>query len=557
MRIADNMQTYSFLRSLNKSQQRENSIQEQLSDGKTIHRPSDDPIKAVRSLRYNTSSSTNTQYTRNLQDAQSWMNSTDGAMSSLSSIMIKANELVISADDTKTPDELATIGKQIDEMVNQIVQIGNTKVGSRYIFGGQNDSTAPFTRITVKDPNSDATQEVVAYSGDDSKISMKIQSGATNANQDSVNLTGADVFGPVTNVYGTQTVSALNRLLDIKSELQKTSTVSQTNTAGGIGSVTGTYTGEGFTNFNVRIDQVDGGAATGIGHVTGASYSTDGGNTWTNLAAADVNTTSNTAVSASATTLTLPSGISFTITDSAKNTPYYTDAASTVINQTTTAGVVTAGTAHADVYTFRVPQTAASITQSNTTGGAAVLAGTYSGTGSTAYSVRITSTDATGQVTGAEYSTDKGASWATVGASGTTTAITAGSPSVITLTNGVKLNIAASSGTTTDDTYSFWVPQGKGGDAKWLSGVATNYVQDDHSMQLKAQTKLGTRMSMYEMASNIMTNQGQIIQTDLSNNESIDMAQAITDFTTSQTVYKSALSVGAKIMSKSLVDFIS
>jgi len=542
MRIADSTITYNFLSSLNKSQQRQNDIQTQLSDGKSIHTPSDDPVKTVRSLRNSTDLATNTQFTQNLQDAQSWMTSTDGAMSDLSSIMIKAKELVTSADDTKTPDEMNIIGSQVDQLINQVVSIGNTKVGDRYIFAGQNDSTQPFTRTTVKDPNSDKTQEVVLYSGDSSKISMAIQSGAANPSQDSVNLTGADVFGPVTDVYGKQTVSALNQLLDIKNELQKTATVTPTNKTGGIGTVSGTYTGTGFGNFDVRIDQVDNGAGTGVGHVTGASYSTDGGNTWNPVAAAGIDATN--ATTPSATTITLPSGVKFNITDSTTNKPYYTDPASTVINQNAT------GQAQADVYSFRVPQTAATIVQSNATGGAATIAGTYSGTSSTSYSVRITSTDAAGEVTGAEYSTDAGATW------GAVPAITAGSPSNITLTNGVQLNLGAATNNAVNDTYSFAVPQNTGADAKWLSGVATQEVDDTHNMQLQAQTGLGTRMSMYEMTSNIMSNQQLTIQTDLANNESIDMAKAITDFNTDKTVYQSALAVGAKIMTKSLIDFL-
>jgi len=67
---------------------------------------------------------------------------------------------------------------------------------------------------------------------------------------------------------------------------------------------------------------------------------------------------------------------------------------------------------------------------------------------------------------------------------------------------------------------------------------------------------LGSRMSMYEMVANMMQDQKLTIETDLSENEDIDMAKAITDFNTSKNVYQSALSVGAKIMPKSLVDFL-
>jgi len=556
MRISNNMQTHSFLSSLNKSQERENSIQEQLSDGKAIHRPSDSPVRTVRSLRNNTNLSLNGQYAQNLQDAQSWMNTTDGSMSSVSTIMIKANELVVSADDTKTPDEIHTIGRQIDELINELVSIGNTKVGDRYVFAGQSDSTQPFVRTTVKDPNSNITQEVVIYNGDNSKISMPTQQGIANPTQDSINLTGADVFGPITSVYGQQTVSTLNRLLEIKNEMGKTSAVSQTNRVGGIGTVGGAYTGAGFTSFAVRIDTIDNGAApsaipsatgvattsTSVGHVTGASYSTDGGNTWINVGAAQIDGVSTPSTSI----ITLPSGITFSITDSSKNIAYYSNAASVppLINEDEV------GNRHGDVYSFRVPQTPHKVSQSNVMGGTATVAGTYTGKTSSPYSVCITGLDAAGQVTGAKYSTDGGITWDGI------STVTPGSPSTLSLANGVSLNVAANIKNMLDDTYSFKVPQGNGPDVKWLSGVATAEIQNDHNMQLQAQTQLGSRMSMYEMVANMMQDQKLTIETDLSENEDIDMAKAITDFNTSKNVYQSALSVGAKIMPKSLVDFL-
>lgn len=546
------MMRYNFLSSLNKSQVRENFMQEQLSDGKSIHRPSDNPVKTVRSLRNHTNLSTNEQFTQNLNDAQSWMNSTDGAMSSLSSIMIKVNELVISADDTKTPSDMHIIGKQVDELINQMVTIGNTKVGDRYIFGGQNDSTQPFTRTTLTDPNSKKQREVVLYSGDSSKLSMIIQQGATNSNQDSVNLTGADIFGPVANVYGQQTVSAFSRLFDIKNELDKTASVSKTNLQGGIGSVSGNYTGTGYVNYDVRIDEIDAGTSGGPGKVTGASYSNDGGNTWMTIPIS-VKATSRPFIdfanapalsgdySKNPTLIALPDGVDFNISTSQAN-------------------------AKNDVHSFRVPLDSAKIVQKNPLGGAATMTGVYTGNGNDKYSVRIRAVDSvTGGVTGAEYTTDAGNSWSPAKVTTGTTS------SALALSNGIILNVANSSGnaacaTLTDskgnvtvdssNTYSLQVLQGKGPDAKWLSEVATNYVKEDHNMQLRAQTQLGTRMSMYQMTSNMMSSQNFTIESDLANNEDIEMAKAITDYNTNQTVYKTALAVGAKIMTKSLIDFL-
>lgn len=505
---------------MNKSLERQNTLQEQLTDGRLLHRASDDPVRSTRDLRFQTNLSMNEQFAQNLDDAQSWMSTTDSTMSDISSVMIKINELVISADDSKDQDALNTIGQQVDELVNQMVQLGNTKVGDRYIFGGQNDSTAPFVRTTIQDPQSGKTKDVVVYNGDTSKISMPLQLGAVNALQDSVNLTGADVFGPITNTYGRQTVSVFDHLLDIKNELKTTATVQQTNSSGGIGTVTGSYTGIGYEDFDVRIDTVGAG-----GVVTAAQYSKDGGKTWTAATITTAGSTTN------PTTLQLSDGISFNITASASNTAHSTGSTG-------------------DVYSFRVPQSAASIMQSNASGGAAAVTGTYTGKGATAYSVKVTSVDAAGQVTGAEYSIDKGETWTSVSPS-------VGNPSAISLSNGVVLNITADTDIAEGDTYSFQVPQNTKSDVTWLSKVATQYVQDDHNMQLKQQTELGTRMSMYEMAANMMDTQNSTIQSDIANNGDIDIAKTITDFNTAQTLYRSALAVGARVMPASLVDFLS
>jgi flagellar hook-associated protein 3 FlgL len=85
MRITNRMMTNSYLTSLNKALERQNKLQEQMSDGKAIHRPSDDPIKTIRSLRFNTNLKMNEQYTQNAKDARSWMESTDAVVSDVSS----------------------------------------------------------------------------------------------------------------------------------------------------------------------------------------------------------------------------------------------------------------------------------------------------------------------------------------------------------------------------------------------------------------------------------------------------------------------------------------
>lgn len=408
-----------YLSALNKSLQRQSQIQEQLSDGKAIHRPSDDPIKTIRSLRFNTNLAINEQFTQNVEDSLSWMQTTDGAMSDLSSIMTRVKELVVSADGTKPIDSLNAIGTEIDQLINQALSIGNSKIGDRYIFAGQMDKIQPFERKQITDPNSNKVTDVVVYNGDLNKISMQIKPGGTNPSEDGVNLTGAEVFGPVKYLNGNPTMEIFNQLIGIQQELKKTAG-QITTSSGALGTATigGTYTGTGYTNFDVRIDSID--PALPAGQVKTASYSLDGGNTWTSAA--------------------------------------------TVV----------------------------------------------------------------------------------------------GNPSTLTLINGVTLNIAADADNSAKGSYTFRVPMagGNGPDTSWLSKVGLDNVDNAHNAQLKQHTQLGARMATYEMAKNMMESNATTITSDISANEDLDIPSAIIDQKTSESVYRAALAVGAKIMPPSLVDFL-
>lgn len=198
MRITNNMMAYNFLHSLNQSKEKQNDLQEKIADGKAIHRPSDDPVRAMRSMRFNVSLDLNDQYTQNLKDATSWMETTDSAMSDMSSLLVRVKELAVSADGSKPADALKSIGDEIDGLINQAVTLANTKIGDRYIFAGQKDNMQPFVRRTVTPAAPALPYDAVVYNGDANKISMQIQPGIATPTQDGVNLTGIDVFGPMT-----------------------------------------------------------------------------------------------------------------------------------------------------------------------------------------------------------------------------------------------------------------------------------------------------------------------------------------------------------------------
>lgn len=144
MRVTQSMLSTDFLRSLSGSYSRLSKYQQQLDTGKKINRPSDDPVVATMGMHYRTNVQHIEQYKRNLSTAYQWMDSADAALDDGTQVLQRMNELLIEAKNgTYEENERGDIGKEIEQLKNQMETIGNTKTMGKYIFNGTNTSEQP------------------------------------------------------------------------------------------------------------------------------------------------------------------------------------------------------------------------------------------------------------------------------------------------------------------------------------------------------------------------------------------------------------------------------
>lgn len=137
MRVTNGMMVNNLMRNLNRNLGRMEKTQQQLASGKKFVNPSDDPIGVSRSLRLNTEIATMDQYKRNADDVKSWLSTTEMAVSNVNEILKRAKELTVqAASETNSEDERAAIKAEIEELRNQLVQIGNTTYAGSYLFSG-------------------------------------------------------------------------------------------------------------------------------------------------------------------------------------------------------------------------------------------------------------------------------------------------------------------------------------------------------------------------------------------------------------------------------------
>lgn len=190
-RITQGMINTQYMRNLNSNLNRMNTTQEQMSTGRKINRPSDDPVGLSYALRYRSELAANEQYQENVSSAVSWLEYTDTMLSQAGDVLTKVRELSVqAANGTNSEDALQAIGSEMQQLYEQLVTIGNSRFNGKYIFNGQKTDQAPYT-----------LDEAAAQNSDDGMIRFDVGSWANL----SVNVTGNQVFGTSdsdTNAFG-------------------------------------------------------------------------------------------------------------------------------------------------------------------------------------------------------------------------------------------------------------------------------------------------------------------------------------------------------------------
>jgi len=145
MRITHGMLAETTLRNLNANMARLEKLQNQLTTGRRISRPSDDPIAVARALNYHTAVDETGQYRRNIDAATGWLDATDSALDAAIQSLQRARELAIQgATDSLSAEDRRTMSVEVKQLKEHLIQVGNTTFGPDYLFAGQLTTSAPF-----------------------------------------------------------------------------------------------------------------------------------------------------------------------------------------------------------------------------------------------------------------------------------------------------------------------------------------------------------------------------------------------------------------------------
>ena len=151
--------------------------QEELSTGRRLLSPADDPAGAVRVLDIQEDLREVDQFQRNGVLAKGQLSLQDRTLSNITRVLRRVRELTVQANNaTQGPEQHAAIARELDSRLNELVALANTRdANDEYIFAGFQARARPFTE----------SGGAVTYRGDDGQRFLDIAAGSQVAVRDS------------------------------------------------------------------------------------------------------------------------------------------------------------------------------------------------------------------------------------------------------------------------------------------------------------------------------------------------------------------------------------
>ncbi|MCW2521782.1 MAG: flagellar hook-associated protein 3 [Frankiales bacterium] len=180
MRVTEGSAYAAALQGVQSTSSKLAQLQSQMSSGRLITQPSDDPAGTASALALRGQLQRSNQYTSNASDAIGWLSAADTAFSSTTTQLQKVRTLVLQGLNTgaNTGSSNSAIADQVDQIRSSLLALANTTYSGRPLFGGTTSGTVAF----------DSTG---AYVGDSGTIDRAIGPNSTAT----VNSIGTDVYG--------------------------------------------------------------------------------------------------------------------------------------------------------------------------------------------------------------------------------------------------------------------------------------------------------------------------------------------------------------------------
>lgn len=183
MRVTTRTLAQTSLQNLQSGMQRMQQLQDQLSSGKLLSRPSDSPTGVASAMQLRSELRAEESYSRNADDALGWLSTADGALTDTSGTLRRVRELALTGANTATLTSSAreALANEVTNLREHLVGLANSTYLGRPVFGGtMGPGASPYSAA-------DST----AYAGDGGAVGRRIAADVTVR----VDVPGEQAFG--------------------------------------------------------------------------------------------------------------------------------------------------------------------------------------------------------------------------------------------------------------------------------------------------------------------------------------------------------------------------
>lgn len=222
MRISTAMMYQQNMRGVTNSQSEWLRYGEQMSTGKRVTKPSDDPIAASQAVVLSQAQAQNSQYALARTFATQKVSLEENVLGQVTTAIQSAQEKIVYAGNgTLSDDDRSSLATDLEGIRNQILNLANSTDGNgRYIFAGYKTDSAPFS----------GGSNSITYTGGDQAVTQTVDSSRTMT----IGHTGTQVFNSLTSNAvaepdGTPSEENLFNMLDSAIETLRTPTENLTD----------------------------------------------------------------------------------------------------------------------------------------------------------------------------------------------------------------------------------------------------------------------------------------------------------------------------------------
>ncbi|MEW5866185.1 MAG: flagellar hook-associated protein FlgL [Bacillota bacterium] len=174
MRISTSYLLNNLTRDIAEQFARMQRLSEQISTGKRLRKPSDDPLAVSRALAIRALKAGVAQHKANVDYAKDWLGATEGVLMKAHDVLADAADIALrAANGTFSDDERQAFAQEVDGLISELLGLANTQYDGRYVFAGLRTNTTPFS--LVEDP-ADPGYPVV-YQGMDGSREIEVEPG--------------------------------------------------------------------------------------------------------------------------------------------------------------------------------------------------------------------------------------------------------------------------------------------------------------------------------------------------------------------------------------------